>query len=339
MDDLALIRVLMDEPPPTQGVVSGGHERLLALVAQEHSPPGPPRRAARRMAGRGAGGRRGTGWAAGAGLIAAAAAVASIVALAVPALHERRGPAAGSTPVARPSSGQQILLAAAAVAQRRPAVSGRYWHVKVGTVMRAVTAPEQFQNEYFAPSGASWLTMKPGTVTRQTGPGGGFWLAGGPVSFAQIQRLPTSPPALRAWAFGRVQRYDRIIDRQGKPIGPARRAAENAAETIGELTKLLYYLPAPPPVRAAALRALASFPSVKSLGQAGGGQALLISGETGAAATEIVIDPATSMVRAIGYGLAGSGGALAWTKGTQIVITAAWTNRLPKVIPLPPGTR
>jgi len=44
------------------------------------------------------------------------------------------------------------------------------------------------------------------------------------------------------------------------------------------LVRLLTDLPVPPAVRAAAFRALASMPSVTSLGPADGGQALLITG-------------------------------------------------------------
>jgi hypothetical protein len=98
---------------------------------------------------------------------------------------------------------------------------------------------------------------------------------------------------------------------------------------------LLYYVPTPPAVRAAAFRAMASFPDVKSLGRVEGGQDLSIAYGPGEQ-ERVVINPATSMVR--------SDIAFASVKGRTVskgvrVLVAGWTNHLPQSGPRLPVHR
>jgi hypothetical protein len=90
------------------------------------------------------------------------------------------------------------------------------------------------------------------------------------------------------------------------------------------LISLLWQVPAPPAVRAAAFEALAAWPGVKSLGPVKGGVGLLIKLRRVPAADwpRLVVDPATALVRS-------EGDAKAIT-----VIHTRWTNRLPKIVPL-----
>ncbi|MFD0532629.1 hypothetical protein ACFQY7_01240 [Actinomadura luteofluorescens] len=94
--------------------------------------------------------------------------------------------------------------------------------------------------------------------------------------------------------------------------------------TIMLLENLLSEVPAPPKVRAAALRALASLPDVKNLGRVPGGQSLQFSGQGGG--TKLVVDPKTSAVSGEGYAdINGRQESMG-----QTTITAAWTNEPPR---------
>ena len=83
-------------------------------------------------------------------------------------------------------------------------------------------------------------------------------------------------------------------------------------------------------------------PNVKSLGQADGGQALLITGPPARMPpghklppgafplgdVEVVIDPATAQVRIV-----------ITTDYTETVITEGWTNQMPKIDSVPPKNK
>ena len=92
------------------------------------------------------------------------------------------------------------------------------------------------------------------------------------------------------------------------------------------LISLQYQIPAPPKVRAAAFLALAGLPGVKSLGPVKGGVGLRINppGAFAYGGMKLVVDPATSLVRSETVGDA-----------VTVIKKAQWTNRLPRVIPLP----
>ncbi|MCO5986686.1 hypothetical protein NE235_11290 [Actinoallomurus spadix] len=87
----------------------------------------------------------------------------------------------------------------------------------------------------------------------------------------------------------------------------------------GGLTGLLAMTPAPPAVRAAAFRALASLPEVRNLGRVDGGQGLLITDN--GATIKLVLDPATSRIRSSTY--TGKGEKVT---GGDTVDAAEWTN-------------
>jgi hypothetical protein len=307
VDDLQMLATLLAKPEPSGDVVDRGRRRLRQAME------GPARRhRARWLAG-------------GLGLTAAAAAIAVAVAsgLTAPAGTRSRGPAVAHRPAVARLSGRQILLAAAATAQTQR--SGTYWHFKITIAMNAVSLPKGASltgntyddwvgrgNKYWASQPRCAAT--PGTVVLD-GPGWVPWYYLGDtyLTYQQTQHLPASPAGLEAWLAHRVS-------------VPARFRNSVIA---GALIALQWQVPTPPQVRAAAFRALAVFPGVKSLGAVEGGQALLISfpQEPREDWIELVVDPATSLVRSETNG-----------KSTTRIEIAEWTNLLPRVVPLPPKT-
>jgi len=139
----------------------------------------------------------------------------------------------------------------------------------------------------------------------------GIWL-----TFHELQKLPTAPTALTAWIVKSL---------------PDVAASYRDGVVIDALTSLLANVPAPPNVRAAAFRAIAARPNVKSLGPVAGGQALQIPSLGGS--IRLVVDPATSIVHSTGYVV--GHGANSFTKGIVTVLDAEWTNALPKAGPVP----
>jgi hypothetical protein len=92
------------------------------------------------------------------------------------------------------------------------------------------------------------------------------------LTFEQLQQLPDDPEALRDW----------VVDAVEDDLDPSASASildDNVAEV---LANLLVDVPAPPGVRAAAYRALADMPNVKSIGP--------IRDELGRAGVGILID-------------------------------------------------
>lgn len=130
-------------------------------------------------------------------------------------------------------------------------------------------------------------------------------------------RSRTTPTALNGWIAGSIKhsKAGQVPAGSGNTYVP------------GSLVPLLYELPAPPKVRAAAFRLLASLRGVRSSGAAG----VFIPGN----GVKLVIDPATSVVRTVRITTSKVNKTLNIT-----VVTAAWTNRPPKVTPtrpVPPG--
>jgi hypothetical protein len=92
------------------------------------------------------------------------------------------------------------------------------------------------------------------------------------LTFAQLQRLPDDPEALRDW----------VVDAVEDDLDPSV-SAEVLDDNVAEvLANLLVDVPAPPDVRAAAYRALADMPNVRSIG--------LTRDELGRAGVGILID-------------------------------------------------
>ncbi|MGD0553898.1 MAG: hypothetical protein ABSA93_02845 [Streptosporangiaceae bacterium] len=128
----------------------------------------------------------------------------------------------------------------------------------------------------------------------------------GPLTYDETQQLPTNPAPLKAW----LARYERTD-----------------ISMADALIALQFEVPAPPRVRAAAYRVLASFPDVKNLGPVKGGQELLISFPSGGGWIKLVVDPATSLVRNETD-----------AKVATTIEAAGWTNQLPRVVSLRSGT-
>jgi hypothetical protein len=330
MNDLEILRDAWDQPdPPSPAAYHAARAGLLQLAAAGPDAWAPARGRRFRLPGR-------------VQLVATAAMVAAIAAGATFAAGSGgTAPAAtGGLPAAPVRlSAQQILLAAATAAQKQH--PGTYWHFKI-TIEPPAGAPKvsgpaatHIVNTYeswVGRDGEYWNTQPscaapPGTVVFE-GPGlAGFSLGApqgkltnpapmnpapqgsvppgtGDLTYQQTQHLPTGPAALKAW-FARYNPDSSFI--------------------VSALIALQYEVPAPPQVRAAAFRALATLPDVKNLGPVPGGQALLISfPQEPWAWIKLVVDPATSLLRS-------ESGA----KGTTLIETAEWTNRLPRVVPLP----
>jgi hypothetical protein len=148
----------------------------------------------------------------------------------------------------------------------------------------------------------------------------------GYVTFRQLQDLPTSPAALEAWllAFQRnftrqtgLLAYHRNFTRQTGVAGPG------PADLVQSLAELVAGVPAPPRVRAAAFRVLATLPNVTSLGPGHGDQALRLSLGGNQHGT-LIIEP-TSQAREI---LTASFAPGARTS-TSVSVSAQWVNRRP----------
>ncbi|WP_214317722.1 CU044_5270 family protein [Nonomuraea sediminis] len=236
-------------------------------------------------------------------LAAGTAAVATVIATA-------------STPPADPSygvqeSGRQILLAAATAAATTPEESGTYWYVKTTYTKTANGQTGRSSIETWTRrDGGSWVREGGEDKAKDNERGGhwsdGFDLGEKRLSYEQIQRLPTDPEALVTW----------LVQHAGEPPMPETRR-------IVPLINVLSSMPAPPAVRAAAFRALASSPNVRSLGTVNGGEGLAISYPDGE--VRVVVDPEAARLRESAFTGPGK------PSGTIAVEAAEWTDDLPEV--------
>jgi hypothetical protein len=303
MDDLQMLAGALAAPEMSREAVDRGRHRLL-----------------NRMRGPVARRRRPRLLAATIGLTAAAAAAA----VAVTTSGTTAPTATPNSPPSEPSS-TQILLAAASTAETRPAGSGTYWHVKeIEENKKPTSKPMRgVVDVWTRRDGTQWGGSN-GVVLGNDGDGSpaAFQVAFTRLTFAQLQGLPTTADGLTAWIDGSIKR-----SKTGRvPAGAERTYVPRT------LIELLYEFPAPPKVRAAAYRALAALPNVKSLGAVKGGRGLLINSGT-ADEQRLVFDPKTSLVHSVG-----DTGTASYHRVT--VLAAEWTNTLPKVTPhkpLPPG--
>jgi hypothetical protein len=312
MDDFERLGKMLAKPGPSPDVVDRGRRRLQ----QETRRP-----ARRRGIGRLSGGL---------GLAAAAMAAAVAAAILTAPTTPSRSTAPDSPPAETRMSGRQILLAAAVNAESRESGSGTYWHVKIvhrfqvkGNAPpvpvlpghRVLPSPpsETTSESWIRRDGQAWTPQGlPGTVSKAEGIG---LLDETDVSFTQIQGLPTDPVALKAWIVDLLKRYRKNWK---NPV----RVTDSDVRAL--LAELLYQAPAPPKVRAAAFRAIASYPNVKSLGRFEGGQGLAIL--AGGSPLELVVDPTTSLVRSMSVQSPN-------VTETTVIVTAEWTDLLPKVVP------
>jgi hypothetical protein len=312
MDDIKMLREARRQPAaPSHAAYSAARAALLERAAALS--PAPERMRRSRLP------RMGARLVAAGTLTAAAAAATAVIV------------ASGATPpTATPNnprasvqqSGQQILLAAATTAEARPQGSGTYWYVKTVYTKTVSGKGKEFSAEtWTGRDGRSWVRLSPpGTAVVSNDGSNGHWADGFEVgstelSFGQIQQLPAHPAALKAW----IVKHAMGADSRGNALS-------------GALIGLLSSMPAPPKVRAAAFRSLASLPNVKNLGTVDGGQGLLILSPEGE--IKLVIDPATSRVRDSSFTGVGAGPKVG---GTVTVAAAEWTNQLPKVTPSAKG--
>ncbi|MBC6456392.1 CU044_5270 family protein [Actinomadura sp. HBU206391] len=300
MDDLQMLATALDAPEMPREAVDRGRHRLQNRMRG----PVPKRR---------------TGWlTAGLSLTAAAAAAAVVVTSGTTA-----PPATPNSPpaTAQPSA-RQILLVAATTAERTPEGSGTYWYVK--TTSTGGRADKPFQSESWTRrDGQTWFRgeKSQGKVVKLALPTP-FRLGGPDVSFARLQKLPTKPDELKAWIADALKRSD-VRTSAGRPDAAVQRQL-----VLDGLISLVSQLPAPPKVRAAAFRAIASYPIVKSLGVVKGGQGLLIPSHQGQQA-RLVVDTATSRVHDTNFYVTADGSQAWLPSDRSATVVAEWTNLLP----------
>jgi hypothetical protein len=148
-----------------------------------------------------------------------------------------------------------------------------------------------------------------------------FRLGGAEVTMDQIQALPAEPAALRDWIANAVAHGD--IRTSAGPL-----TADQRQQAVLEgLVSLVSTLPAPPAVRAASFRAIATYPGVRAVGAVPGGQGLRLPppGEG-----LLVVDPATSRVNKTSTYVTADGALATAAEGTTFGISAEWTDNLPK---------
>src|SRR5690606_19840941 len=113
---------------------------------------------------------------------------------------------------------------------------------------------------FTAHDGAGYAVVGAGVV-RTTPAGSGFTVGGERLTLAELQQLPTDPAALTTWIIGSFDDPD-LPDVSGA--------------TAVALSDLLWRVPAPPAVRAAAFRALADLGNVSRLDDQDGNWVLRI---------------------------------------------------------------
>ncbi|MBE1499594.1 hypothetical protein H4696_006694 [Amycolatopsis lexingtonensis] len=233
----------------------------------------------------------------GAGLVAAAAAVvvATLPATPVPPL-----PPQAVVPVdTRPA----VLLAAATVAEHAQVGTGKYWHstTKVGKETWEYWTTTDGQEWYRGENthGKAVLMPRPRPI-RLNGDDD--------VTLSRILTLPADPGALRDWLAQGLTRH-------GIP------ANQGDTAVLQSLIDLVSTVPSPPPVRAAAFRAIAAYPGVHALDSRsvhlpGGGR--------------LVVDPATGQVDGSSVFLGPDGKPATDAHGATYAVSAEWTDDLPK---------
>ncbi|MGI5491145.1 CU044_5270 family protein [Microtetraspora malaysiensis] len=287
-DDLNALATLLAKPEPSTEAISRSRGRL-----QE------------RMRGRA---RRRIGWLMPA-LSLATTAAAAVAVLATGVIAPARAPA----------SGKEILLVAAASAERMPQGSGTYWHVK-----REWPTQGADMESWTTRDGRRWTKGEPGDPPGVVVPDlHSLMLKGAKVGFEDLERLPTDPEALKA----------RIAELHGRDSAMAE--SEQRGDPTRTLVALISELPAPSEVRSAAFRALAAMPGIESAGAVEGGQELLFpdpdSLDLDAELPEIklVVDPATAQVTRTNC-LETSDGGVFWSGSEPISVTAEWTDQPPQ---------
>ena len=291
MNDLRTLRAALLPDEPTQDAVDRSRHRLRnRMLTGRRKRVGP--------------------LALGAGLVAAAAA-AIVVVVTLPG-----APAVAPAPpqaVAPVVTGQDVLLAAATVAERAPEGTGKYWHV-------TTQAAEHLYENWTTADGHQWARgEKSGGRVVPLARSFPLRLAATDVTFDQIRALPTDPTALRDWIVNALAHSTARTS-----AGPLT-AKDREYMLIPSLVSLVSTLPAPPAVRAAAFRAIAAYPGVRGLGPVPGGQGLLLDDED-----RLVVDPATGRVNQTSMFVTADGAIYRVPDGQGAAISAEWTDVLPR---------
>ncbi|MFI6797144.1 CU044_5270 family protein [Streptosporangium canum] len=282
MDDLDTLATLLTKPEPSTEAITRSRNRLQD-----------------RIRGRA---RRRIGWLVpGVGLATAAAAVVAVIATGV------------TTPAGVSISGREVLLMAAASAERTPQGSGTYWYVRSEWSNSETPAMESWTRR----DGRRWTKGEPGDPPGVAVPASfSLRLKGAEVSFEDLEGLPTDSEALKA----------RITERKGRADDMSR--SEQLGDPLLSLLSLISALPTPSEVRSAAFRALAATPGVESRGAVEGGQELLIPNPDGESPIKLVVDPETARVTRTNLLLTGDGNVASTDE--FISVTTNWTDQPPR---------
>ncbi|MCW2756292.1 MAG: hypothetical protein JWO46_38, partial [Nocardioidaceae bacterium] len=239
------------------------------------------------------------------GITLAAAAVAAVVgATAVVGFFP-----SGSGPLApQRAAAATVLTQAARAAADAPASSGTYWYTHSETdrpISRTKTVHQDLET-WQRQDGASWWRLK-GEELKRDKETSAFLLCDKLVGYDVLAALPTEPVALGAALRDAMEHND---------DGPVPADAQSSFLT-GCAISLLGLLPAPPAVRAATFRFLATQPGAQNLGPAKdargrSGTELRFGKDT------VVIDQRTGLVLQTN---AGEGGPV-------VMVTARWTDQL-----------
>jgi hypothetical protein len=359
MDDLQLIREVLDAPAPSARATVQARNRLTTAIAARHADR-------RRRPG-----LRTLAWSAG-----GAAALAAVTVVALAATTGSPAPPKAGPPAPPRLSAHDLLLAAADRAAS--ADTGRYWHVQeiaaTGSIMvgtapnryeltggyvseswtaraagdqsyrgyrelswhprtdadrekwRAAGSPTQWDVVADNAAGHRHLSTQPGVPELiKVDPATGNLRDLGVVDLAQVAQLPTDPAALR----------DLILARLGTgPDSTGPRTELTNLRLFGTLTELLLDVPAPPAVRAAAFRALADVPGVTSSGQVtdargrtGVGIELIRTSSDVREYHQLILDATSHLILADNY--AADAGARRIKDRMMVILKAEWTDDTP----------
>jgi hypothetical protein len=296
MDELQILATVLASDEPSHDVVERSRYQLL-----------------NRIEGRPARWVRIKWWAVGLGLTAGVTAAAVVMvasSVAVPA---------PTVPRAVAMSAPQVLLAAAAAAESTPDSSGAYWHVTVIVRDPAAGSPPVVSEQWVTPDGRRWESWRGEIMEAPVRNPKPFVLAGDAVTVDELRSLPTDPEALKNRIGDAAERTTAVTS--AGPLTPE----DKARLAFESLIQLVSGLPAPPAVRAAAFRAIATYPEVTSLGAVPGGQGLQIDSED-----RLVVDPATGMVNETTMFVSMDGGGWHFPDGATATIRAEWTDTVPE---------
>ncbi|MFF0307029.1 hypothetical protein ACFYSC_06360 [Streptosporangium sp. NPDC004379] len=196
-------------------------------------------------------------------------------------------------------------------------------------------------------SPAKWTRTADGQVVKlSTGPDKGhvgpvrgthdmFSLAGQRLTYDEVQRLPADPNALKSW-LSEAARVSRVKqDRVDEYI-------------TGALPGMLYQLPAPRNVRAAAYQALLTMPAVRARGESKDGmgragaalsidrpKTVQMNGLTVKDKVDLIVDTGTMLLLSESQATTVRGKLSFNETSTRTMLEVGWTNTAPAVPALP----